>query len=57
MWKDLPEKAQKTSKFVIAIFLATQVSNKDKPLCCRPDLTDQKDNEVTVVEPISKTAG
>jgi len=56
MCKDLPENAQKTSKFVIAIFLATQLSNKDKPLCCRHDLTGQKDNEVTVVEPINKTA-
>jgi len=57
MWKSLPEKTQKTSKLQIAIFLATQVSNKDKPLCCRADLTGQIDNEVTVVEPISKTAG
>jgi hypothetical protein len=57
MWKDLPEKTQKTNKFQIAIFLSTQVSNKDKPLCCRADLTGHKDNEGTVVEPISKTAG
>ena len=49
MWIDLPEKAQKTSKFAIAIFLAIQVTNKDKPLCCRPDLTGQKDNVVTVI--------
>jgi len=56
MWKALKEKTQKTSKFDIAIFLATQVSNKDKPLCCRADLTCQKDSEVTVVEPVSKTA-
>jgi hypothetical protein len=54
MWKDLPEKTQKTRKFQIAIFLATYVSNKDKPLCCRADLTGQKHNEVTVVEPVSK---
>jgi hypothetical protein len=57
MWKVLPEKTKKTSKFQIAIFLATQVSNKDKPLYCRADLTDQKDNEVTVVEAITKMAG